>query len=149
MSEKRTKNRPPPVAQSKLDLLGSEEVARLIADGKTYREIAGTVGVGLGTLCKWIEADDERSRACARAREISAQAFEERAQEVLEDAADPFQLAKARELAAHWRWRAKAVNPRRYGDKVAVGGDADAPPIKSESTVTLTAEEAYKRMLGG
>jgi hypothetical protein len=30
----------------------------------------------------------------------------------------------------------------------ALGGDAGAPPIRSESTVTLTAEEAYKRMLG-
>jgi hypothetical protein len=40
-------------------------------------------------------------------------------------------------------------DPKRYGDKLAVGGDADAPPIRTESTVTITAEDAYKRMLNG
>jgi transposase len=106
------------MAREKLDAIGTEAIASKIADGATYREIAGEAGVGLGTFAAWIEADAERSQACARAREISAQAFEERAQEVIEDASDPFELAKAKELAVHWRWRAKAVNPRRYGDKV-------------------------------
>lgn len=40
-------------------------------------------------------------------------------------------------------------DPRRYGEKLAVGGAEDLPPIDSKTTVVLTAEEAYKRMLGG
>jgi hypothetical protein len=139
----------PSPAQDKLDAIGTEAIASRIADGETYREIAGSVGVGLGRLAMWIDSDPERSQACARARETSAQSFEERAQEEIEDAKDPFELAKARELAVHWRWRAKAVNPRRYGDKVAVGGAEDLPAMKTDATVTLTAEEAYKRMLAG
>jgi hypothetical protein len=112
-----------PVAQNKLDALGVDWVVAAISDGKTYRHIANVAGVGLGTLATWIEADPERSRACARARELSAQAFEERAEEAIADAKDMFELAKAKELAAHWRWRAKAVNPKSYGDKVDIKGE--------------------------
>lgn len=100
------------MARERLDAMGTEAVALKIADGSTYREIAGEAKVGLGTLCAWIESDPERSQACARAREISAQAFEERAQEEIQDAKDQFELAKAKELAIHWRWRASVTNPR-------------------------------------
>jgi hypothetical protein len=137
MSDKR-----PSPAQDKLDAIGSEQIALRIANGETYREIAASAGVSLGLLCHWIEADDERRHACARAREVSAQAFEERAQEEIEGAQDQFELAKAKELAVHWRWRAKAVNPRRYGDKVAVGGADDLPPIKSLPDDALEAKIA-------
>lgn len=40
-------------------------------------------------------------------------------------------------------------DPRRYGDKLAVGGAADLPPVRTESTVTLDPSEAYKKLLGG
>lgn len=36
-----------------------------------------------------------------------------------------------------------------FTDKVSLGGDSEAPPIRTESTLTLTAEESYKRMLNG
>ena len=105
-------------AQDKLNAIGSEQVAEWIADGKSYREIARTAEVGLGSLCLWIDAEPERSHACARAREDSAQSFEHQAQEFILDAGDQFELSKAKELAIHLRWRAKVNNPRRYGDKV-------------------------------
>ena len=129
-------------AQKKLDAIGTEKMAERIANGETYSEIAGIAGVGLGALCAWIETDPERSHACTRAREVSAQAFEERAQEEIESASDQFELAKAKELAIHWRWRAKAVNPRRYGDKVAVGGADDLPAIKGLGDDALRAKIA-------
>lgn len=105
-------------AQDKLNAIGGEQVAEWIADGKSYREIAKSAEVGLGSLCLWIDAEPERSHACARAREVSAQAFEDKAQEHIEDAGDQFELSKAKELAIHLRWRAKVANPKRYGDKV-------------------------------
>lgn len=33
--------------------------------------------------------------------------------------------------------------------KHAVGGDPDAPPVQTKADVTLSPDEAYKRMLGG
>lgn len=44
---------------------------------------------------------------------------------------------------------AQRLKPKQYGLKVAHGGTDDLPAIKSESTVTLTAEEAYRRMIDG
>jgi len=108
----------PPTAQDKLNAIGEQTIIEWIADGKSYREIAKTADVGLGSLCFWIDADPERSQACARAREQSAQAFEGEAQEHIQNAADQFELSKAKELAIHLRWRAKVNNPKRYGDKV-------------------------------
>jgi hypothetical protein len=106
------------IAQDRLDAIGVEAIADKIASGETYRKIATDAQVSVGSFCAWIEADPERSQACARAREISGQSYEEKAEEEIANAQDQFELAKAKELAVHWRWRAKAVNPRRYGDKV-------------------------------
>lgn len=120
-------------AQSKLDAAGTEAVCSMIAEGTSYRQIAAKFGVGLATLATWMEVDAERSRACARAREIASQAFDEQALEAIEGASDAFELARAREVASHLRWRAKAANPRRYGDKVALGGAEGLPPLVFEA----------------
>lgn len=41
-------------------------------------------------------------------------------------------------------------DPARYGDKVDINhGGQEGNPIKSESTVKLSAEEAYKRLIDG
>jgi hypothetical protein len=121
---------PPAVAQDKLSAIGTNAICDLIVEGTSYRQIAAQFGVGLGTLATWIEADSERSHACARAREVSAQTFDEKAENGIQTAVDVFELAKAKELAIHYRWRAKAVNPRKYGDKVGIGGAEDLPPVQ-------------------
>ena len=32
------------------------------------------------------------------------------------------------------KWTAMKLKPKKYGDKLALGGDGDAPPIKTEET---------------
>lgn len=44
---------------------------------------------------------------------------------------------------------AQRLKPKQYGLKMGLGGAEDLPPMKTESTVTISAEEAYKRMLDG
>ena len=39
-------------------------------------------------------------------------------------------------------------NPRKWGDKLAVGGAEDLPAIRSDVLVTLDPSEAYKKLLG-
>jgi hypothetical protein len=128
----RKKSGPPPVAQDKLTAVGTQAICDLILEGHSYRQISAQFGVGLATLVAWMDADAERSQACARARESASQSYDEKALESIERANDAFELAKAREAAIHLRWRAKAVNPRRYGEKVAVGGAEDLPPVRTE-----------------
>lgn len=114
-------------AQQILDEIGIAQLCEWIIDGRSYRDMSGELGISVGALHHWLNAKDERVHACARARELAAQSFDEKAMETIESAADPFELAKARELATHYRWRAKAVNPKKYGDKqqVDVSGGFD------------------------
>jgi hypothetical protein len=50
------------------------------------------------------------------------------------------QIETRLKLLAKW-------DPRRYGEKLAIGGAEDLPPV--QQNVTLDAAEAYKRLLGG
>jgi hypothetical protein len=52
------------------------------------------------------------------------------------------QIETRLKLLAKW-------DPRRYGDKLAIGGAEDLPPVQTEANVTLDPSEAYKRLLGG
>jgi hypothetical protein len=105
-------------AQERLDKAGVDEICSLIANGVTYRDICERYDIGMNALITWMDADTERSHACARARELAAQSYEERAEELIDGADDAFALSKAKELAIHLRWRAAKANPRRYGEKV-------------------------------
>ena len=110
----------PSTTQSKdvLDRVGLDEICEHIAEGKSYRALCAKYGVSMGGLTRWLGADPERVLACASARQIASQAWDELATEEVRNAADPLALAKARELAIHYRWRSKAVNPKAYGDKM-------------------------------
>ena len=120
MAAKKAPAKRPAPAQDKLNAAGVETIAGLIASGESYRKIAAKYAVGIGRLFDWIEAEPERAQACARARETSAQTWDELAEHGIAEAGDAFEFAKARELAVHYRWRAKAANPKRYGDRQTI-----------------------------
>jgi hypothetical protein len=125
--------------QQILNETGIEQICEWIAEGVSYRDITKKLGISLGALTWWIDGTPERSRACACAREVAAQTYDEMALEVIEGAADPFELSKAKEMAVHYRWRAKAANPKRYGEKQQVTHDGGM-------NVTLFDGEQARRM---
>ena len=71
------------------------------------------------------------------AREQLAKLWDEKAEDVLQQAGDEFTLKKARELASHYRWRASKTAPREYGDRVEVKGT-----MTLEQLVAASAPEA-------
>jgi len=105
-------------ARDLLAALGIEAVCQGLIGGRSLTSLARENGVGVATLLDWIESSPERSALAREARTHAARIWDERAEECITMAADPFELAKARELAQHYRWRAKAVAPRDYGDRV-------------------------------
>ncbi len=135
------KTGPAPEKANALDA-AEAEIIEAMRNGEGFRSIAARYGVSIGLLSSWSSANPERHHACLRAREDSADQCDEEAAQAIADAADAFELAKARELAVHLRWRAKSRNPRRYGDKVAVGGADDLPPIKTMTDDQLVARAA-------
>jgi len=99
---------------------GIEAVCEGIANTKSMTQIAHEIGIGIGALVKWIAADENRSLRAREERVRTALLWDERAVEVIESAADPFELSKAKELAHHYRWKASKIAPKDYGDKQEV-----------------------------
>jgi hypothetical protein len=100
--------------------------------------------VHISTLIEWSEQDAQRSARMREARQRSARVWDERAEHVITTAGDPFELNKAKELAHHYRWRAKAIAPREYGDKVTqehTGADGGPIAIAAVDLKNLSDEE--------
>lgn len=114
----RKKSGPVPVAQNKISAYGLDQICSDIVGGESMTSICGRIGVHISSLIEWIEADPQRSARARAARALSARVWDQKAEEVIASAPDRFGLEKARELAHHYRWRAKAIAPREYGDRV-------------------------------
>lgn len=129
----------PAPAKKKLDAVGEKDIVDLIASGAGYRMIAAKYAVSLGTLHAWINATPERSHACACASVLASHVEDDTALDEIAGAKDPFELSRARELAIHRRWRAKALNPKKYGDKVDLnhGGKIDLTDDQVTTRLTL------------
>ncbi len=129
-------------ASEKCEVFGVDALCAAILGEQTLTAIAQDLDVSIGTLLTWMEANPERSARVREARMRTARLWDEKATKVIEDASDPFELSKAKELAHHYRWRASKIAPRDYGDKVAIGGADDLPPIKTMPDDQLDAKLA-------
>lgn len=128
-----------------LDEMGIDVFCEKIMGGMMMLDVAKEAGVTHATLMKWLAADGERSARAREARIISAGAYDAKATRGIEEAGDAFELAKAKEMAHHYRWRASKIAPSDYGDKVQIGGASDLPPVKS--SVEIDPSEAYKALI--
>lgn len=124
--------------KNQLNDLGVEWLCSRIIDGYSQTAIAREMGIGVSTLSDWIAGDPERSAHVREARVSAARTFSEKAEIVIAEASDPFALAKAKELAHHYRWQASKASPREYGDKIE---------IEQKTTLTdLTDEQLNERI---
>ena len=138
-----------PSAKEKLNALGVDGICEFISEGLTLTAIAQQIGVSIGSLIGWIEAEPERSARVREARSASARIWDEKAVEVIEDAADPFELTKARELAQHYRWRASKTAPREYGDRQQIDVNDITPKSQAQVDIELAALiDKAKRVAG-
>lgn len=115
--------------KAKLDAIGIDAVCDLILEGASRASIARKFGMSQATFINWLAADPERSARAREAMVESSELWNERAETVLIEADEsvPGAIAKAKELSQLYRWRAKCYAPKRFGDKVAVGGDNENP----------------------
>lgn len=93
-------------------------ICDMISTGESLTSIAKQIGIHAANLIRWIENDSQRSARAKEARIRSARIWDEKAERVIAEAPDKFELERAQALAHHYRWRAKAIAPRDYGDKV-------------------------------
>ncbi len=124
-------------AEAKLDLFGLEAVCDEILSGNTRSAICKKLGITRASLIRWIALDSERQARVREAHIDAAQAYDEMAEEALKSARGKDALARARDLAHHYRWRASKANPREYGEKLQVD--------QTTTVVNLSDEEIDRR----
>lgn len=110
----------PPTSLEKIEAYGMEAICKRLEAGESMRRIAVSLDVPAVALVRW--ADDPNHSAHTReARRVGAAAVADQAETVLTEADEtPIGIARARELAQHYRWKAKMLDPGTYGDKVQV-----------------------------
>ena len=123
-----------------------------IAEGESLREIVKSVGMpDRSAVYDWLLRHAEFADQYTRAREEQADTLadeiiaiadespatvEVRDKEgnVLDVKIDSGYVNYQRQRIDARKWTAMKLKPKKYGDKLALGGDADAPPIKTEET---------------
>ena len=139
----------------------ADEIARRIASGEPLAQICRDPHMpGLRTVYDWMEARAEFAASIARAREAGFDVIATETLEIVDQIPERTNTEHGSKVdTGHVAWlknraeqRLKLLakwDPKRYGDKLAIGGAEDLPAVKSEATVTLDPSEAYKRLLGG
>ena len=91
-----------------------------VAGGESLRSICSTPGMPHeATVRTWGVRDPAFGERLRQSREASAAHWDEMAERVLIEAdATKEEIARARELAQHYRWRASKYAPRDYGDRM-------------------------------
>ena len=125
-----------PTIAERIEAFGIEAVCERLANGVTMTAIAEEIGVTVGKLSQWIASDEEYSARAREARIHAARIWDEKALSVIEQALDPFELQRAKELAHHYRWRASKTAPKEYGEKTTTEHTgADGGPIQARIAV--------------
>ena len=136
-------------------------ICNRLAGGMSLREICRDDTMpGRETVRRWLRDDPEFRGLHAQARQEQMDALGEEILEIIDDASndwmdrndghggttrvpDPEVVARSRLRMQGRQGLMSKLAPRKYGDKLAVGGDADAPPVK----VSLTDGELARKLV--
>lgn len=126
-----------------------DAICERIADGESLRAICEDEDMpNKATVMRWLAADKSLSDQYARAREAQADTLFEEILDIADDARNDWMerrgqddagwqangehIQRARLRVEARKWMAGKLRPKVYGDKVAIGGADDLPPIKTE-----------------
>lgn len=127
----------------------AQKVCMEVADGRSLRSIAKDEGMpAKRTIFKWLAAHEEFRALYAIAKEESADVHAEDILDIADDGSNDWMakndpenpgyvangehIARSRLRVDTRKWIACKLKPKKYGDKVAVGGAEDLPPVKFE-----------------
>lgn len=103
-----------------------DKVCEMFIEGLKWKDIADHFNMPVSTLHYKVSANPEYFARAKEAREISAESYADKAEQVLIMAeSNGVEIQRARELAQHYRWMAGKRNPKKYGDRVDVTTDGE------------------------
>lgn len=107
-------------------------ICERIANGESLRAICRDDDMpGAVTVCKWLDQQPNFAKQYARAREIQGDGEFDEARAIA-FAATPETAQVARLQYDAVKWRASKLRPKVYGDKLAIGGADDLPPVQTQ-----------------
>lgn len=131
-------------AAQKLDAVGIEAICAKVAECVTLQVIADEIGVSKWSLIQWINSDanhDAHTRARERGADKHVEDILAIADEVHVEAKydgedvrlqlDATAVARNRLRVDTRKWLAAKMNAKKYGEKLAIGGASDLPPIQA------------------
>jgi hypothetical protein len=126
----------------------ADEVCERIATGnESLRAICASLGFSHCTWLNWVREDATLANQYARANEIGAACQFESLEELSDEPPERDQYGKVDPGWVAWqrgridtrKWTLARKQPKKYGDKLAIGGADDLPPIKTMPDEALAA----------
>ena len=128
-------------------------ICEQIADGIPLREICRQSGMpAWRTVYDWVGADEAFAAAIARAREMGHEAIAEETVEMVDaepergpdGKVDPGWVAHTKLRVEHRLKLLAKWSPKKYGDKMAIGGADDLGPVQTVTKEMTDAERAVR-----
>lgn len=138
--------RPSDYTQETADL-----ICERISEGESLRKICADDEMpNKATVFRWLAAHAEFRDQYAHAREAQADSLADEILDIADDSrldtyidengntrTDQEVIGRSRLRVDARKWLASKMAPKKYGDKVAIGGAYDMPPIASNTEVTF------------
>lgn len=130
--------------QSKFTQKLADTICLRLSEGEPLRAMCKEPAMPhQSTVFKWLAADTVFAEQYARAREAQADCMADDIQIIADElAGDAVAVARNRLRVDARKWLASKMAPKKYGDKLAIGGADDLPPIKTMSNEALLAKIA-------
>lgn len=124
-----------------------ETILAAVSEGTPLAQIVRELGIGLTTWYDWTYADAALAERFARARETGEEVIAADILRIIDE--PPPSTQSGATDSGHVQWaknraelRLKLLakwNPKKWGDKVAIGGAADLPAVKQETALDVSA----------
>lgn len=138
-----------------------DKICDEIASGRSLRSICLDDGMPhISAVMNWLNKTDDKKyqpfiEQYARARDTQAEVYFDEIVQIADDSTNDIELLRlddgqTKESISHAaiqrarlqidarKWALSKMKPKKYGDKLAIGGDDDMPPIQ---TVTVSAKD--------
>lgn len=127
----------------------ADAICLRLIEGESLRSICKDEAMpGASTVFQWLAARKDFAEQYARAREAQADHMAEEILQIADDGSnDTYQtdaglavnqdvIARSRLRVDARKWLASKMAPKKYGDKIAVGGADDLPPIRTAAELS-------------
>jgi hypothetical protein len=116
-------------------------ICNRLAAGTPLMQIVGEGGMpSWTTFNRWSERSPERIAEYTRARQSFADAIADETMTIADGARTMLDKELARLRIDTRKWYAGKIRPKVYGDKIAIGGADDLPPVQTLDVSKLSTE---------